>query len=508
MEHKPDLVRPEVRKMYWRSHFTFAAISLIPLCCLGLLFFFSVFPEAAGGGRAIAYGAAVILGLVFLLSILGYFVSLRNFRSYGDASQDPTRPFAYFAKVYILVSLIPLLCISLLLFIYIVPGLIRDQNYQLLFAIIGIVALSFLLSILGYVMTRRDLTGTFQTIQSSKNQLDDLVKLSTSISEVNNIDEVYDRIVQGARELVKVSGVYVFTRDNKGWVFRHQAGNEWSDFGPEATRFLEEARDQVYQGKKVLCFEGGPLARYFPDVRDTVQVLGAPLVFEDRCHGAIIMVNKETEAAAFRQADTDIIESLAMQAAISLDHAEFRETQINYFTHTIELLVLSMEGSLVPRDHLRNVARYAGIISRELNIPEDERRKIYFAALLHDVGMIKIRPEMHALPEHYKLHPIIGAEMIGRIVLWNDLVPIIRGHHENYDGSGYPDGLAGEAIPASARIIYIAESFDAMTNPNSYRSLLSYEAALDELKHYAGVRYDPRMVELFARHLGEHMLDG
>jgi putative nucleotidyltransferase with HDIG domain len=227
-------------------------------------------------------------------------------------------------------------------------------------------------------------------------------------------------------------------------------------------------------------------------------VLAVPLRFGEESRGILLLVHRLAGSGSFTGSDLELSASLSQQGAICLANAAFHETQINYFTHTIELLVLSMEGSIVPRRHLHNVASYAGILSRKLQLDDAERRRLHFAALLHDIGMIKIPADLKSVPEHYQLHPVIGAEMVSRIVLWNDLVPIIQYHHENFDGSGYPDRLAGDVIPLGARIVAIGESFDAMTNPESYRTALDFDNALDELRRGAGTRYDPLLVELFA----------
>ena len=115
--------------------------------------------------------------------------------------------------------------------------------------------------------------------------------------------------------------------------------------------------------------------------------------------------------------------------------------------------------------------------------------------------MVKVPADQKHDPENHRRHPLLGAELVGRITLWRELVPLIRSHHENLDGSGYPAGLAGEAIPLGARIIAIAESFDAMTNPNSYQIGRSFDEAFADLRRNAGSRYDPKLVEIFETEL-------
>jgi HD-GYP domain-containing protein (c-di-GMP phosphodiesterase class II) len=92
-------------------------------------------------------------------------------------------------------------------------------------------------------------------------------------------------------------------------------------------------------------------------------------------------------------------------------------------------------------------------------------------------------------------HASIGARMVGRIRLWQEVAPIVQCHHEWYDGNGYPEGLSGEAIPLEARIIAVCDAFDAMTSDSSYKAAISSEAALRELERSSGAQFDPRVVE-------------
>ncbi|MBP7864868.1 MAG: HD domain-containing protein [Acidobacteria bacterium] len=205
----------------------------------------------------------------------------------------------------------------------------------------------------------------------------------------------------------------------------------------------------------------------------------------------------EGEAPAARPAE----QGPAEEKSAEIRPSALDEVQINFFTHAVELLVMSLEGDMLPMSHLRNVARYADMMSRQVGLSEEERRQVHFAALLHDIGMVKIPRESRGNPNHFKLHPALGAQMVSRVHLWQDLVPAIRYHHENYDGTGYPDRLREEEIPLFARILSIAESFDAMTNTNTYRLAVSLPDALEELKKEAGKRYDPGLVDAFGQAL-------
>lgn len=132
---------------------------------------------------------------------------------------------------------------------------------------------------------------------------------------------------------------------------------------------------------------------------------------------------------------------------------------------------------------------------------------IRFCGLLHDIGKIGISDSLLNKPsplreEEYELikeHPIIGEQIVKEIKFLELGVPLIRHHHERYDGKGYPDGLEGEKIPLLARILTVADAFDAMVSTRPYRRALTFGEAKKELEQKAGTQFDPRIVKIFCK---------
>ena len=154
------------------------------------------------------------------------------------------------------------------------------------------------------------------------------------------------------------------------------------------------------------------------------------------------------------------------------------------------------------RGHADRVSRIAGAVAREIGLPEREIEQIELAGLLHDIGKIGVEDRILMKPirldpdetELMRRHPAYGAAILEPSAALRPLVPMVLSHHENFDGSGYPRGLKGEAIPLGARIIIVADAYEAMTSDRIYRKALGHEKAMAQLEKYKGIQFDPAVV--------------
>lgn len=153
--------------------------------------------------------------------------------------------------------------------------------------------------------------------------------------------------------------------------------------------------------------------------------------------------------------------------------------------------------------HCERVSRYVGAIARKLKIPEDQVEKLEYIGLMHDIGKIMIHSQIINKPgklderefREMSRHSAVGGEILRQIRLFGDGYSWVRHHHERFDGKGYPDGLKPPKLPREARIILVADSFDAMTSTRSYRRAMSVEMAVAELDRCAGIQFDPEIVK-------------
>ena len=175
---------------------------------------------------------------------------------------------------------------------------------------------------------------------------------------------------------------------------------------------------------------------------------------------------------------------------------------------TIEALALAIEAKdHTTHTHLQRVRTYAVEVAKDLNLPEPEIEALRAAALLHDIGKLAVPEQIINKPgkltpeefEKMKVHPLVGAEILERVSFPYPVAPIVRSHHERWDGSGYPEGLAGEQIPMGARILAAVDCLDALASHRQYRQALPLADAMARLRERSGTWFDPRVVEILER---------
>ena len=185
------------------------------------------------------------------------------------------------------------------------------------------------------------------------------------------------------------------------------------------------------------------------------------------------------------------------QRSVRLDEA---------YADTISSLVAALEAKdLYTKGHSVRVAEYAVLIAKSMGIAAEHVRRIEYAALLHDVGKVGVSRRVLAKESRLsdveyaeiKKHPAIGAHIVADVPYLMDLVPMIEHHHERFDGGGYGDGTAGTDIPIEARILAVADSYDAMTSARPYKQARSHQEALRELRDCSGTQFDPDVVAAF-----------
>jgi HD-GYP domain-containing protein (c-di-GMP phosphodiesterase class II) len=238
--------------------------------------------------------------------------------------------------------------------------------------------------------------------------------------------------------------------------------------------------------------------------------IAAPLLDGEEPFGAVCAVWRHERR--FAPADLERMGRLTKQASLAIHKARQHRIVEEVTFDTVLTLADAIEGrAAYTTGHVGRIVAYADIIARSLHIPEGEVRAIRYGAALHDVGMLGVPDDILQRPgrltpeemEQLRMHPYHGSRLCKRAGFLSGLTPIIYHHHERFDGKGYPEGLRGPAIPLGARIVAVADAYDAMTTERPYRQALSEEEAAEALRREAGHQLDPDIVDAFLEAMEE-----
>ncbi len=253
----------------------------------------------------------------------------------------------------------------------------------------------------------------------------------------------------------------------------------------------------------------------------------APSYFAGACIAAGLLVVFGEQVGVAVLFGTPIAYFIYHSYAASLARAEEKQQHIEalqenrahlagLYLATIKSLALAIDAKdQYTHQHILRVQRYAMATAREMGLGGDELEGLNTGALLHDIGKLGVPEYVLLKPgrltdEEFakiKRHPEIGAAILDAVQFPWPVLPVVKHHHEKWDGTGYPAGLAGEAIPRTARILSVADVYDALTSSRSYREAWAHERALDAIIHDAGTHFDPVVVDAFARVIGDVVAD-
>jgi HD-GYP domain-containing protein (c-di-GMP phosphodiesterase class II) len=236
------------------------------------------------------------------------------------------------------------------------------------------------------------------------------------------------------------------------------------------------------------------------------QILVHPLTRDGEQLGFLIAGGKCGDDPQVSSHETKLMESISGMLGAALENAELYHRQHLTFMGTIKALSGAIDAKdQYTRGHSERVAMLSSMLALKVGFSEEEAERIRISGLVHDLGKIGVPESVLCKParltddefELIKMHPTIGYEIIKDIPDLCDLLPGVLHHHERWDGNGYPAGLAGEDIPRMARIMALADTFDAMSSNRAYRSGLDREKVFAEFRKCAGSQFDPELVEPF-----------
>ena len=230
-----------------------------------------------------------------------------------------------------------------------------------------------------------------------------------------------------------------------------------------------------------------------------------PLKTPKRVIGVLNLVRAQN-TISFSKLDLEIINVLASQASISIENARLYQNIRDNYLKTVRGFALAVEAKdKYTHGHSENVMKFTVILAKHLGLSGKDIEQIKYAGLLHDIGKIGVDEAILNKPgkltpkefEQIKKHPELGSRILSNMPFFESLVPLIKYHHEFYNGKGYPEGLSGEKIPYGARLLSVADAFEAMTSNRPYRKALSNEVAFSIMRKEKSNQFDPKIVEAF-----------
>jgi response regulator RpfG family c-di-GMP phosphodiesterase len=277
-------------------------------------------------------------------------------------------------------------------------------------------------------------------------------------------------------------------------------GSEYGDFAPHS--FVDH-----YTAFSTLLEQGNKGARFFavPPAVPLVSLVSVPLRMKTRLLGWIVVASF-TKQKRFNEGHRKLLSIVGSRAAAAIENARLYEDLRATFQQTIQGLARAIDKmDRYTAGHSERVAIYATQLAHKLALPPDVVEIVRQSALMHDIGKIGCvmnlnKPGKLTQDEYeiFKRHPTYGREILDPIRFLHPLIPGVHLHHERWDGRGYPLGLKGKEVPLIARIIAVADTYDAMTSDRAYRRALPHEVAVGEIERCSGTQFDTEVARAFA----------
>ena len=360
--------------------------------------------------------------------------------------------------------------------------------------------------------TGEQLTEAKRKLVQSISELDTINKISKAVTSILDIDELLSLCLgEINRKLnVKHSSIMLINEKRNQLLVRASLGYRSSQVLGNTQKIDEGVAGRVVQDKKpILVKDIRRDDRFNRNERldyKTKSFVSVPLIIRERVLGVINVIGKIAEED-FCESDVNLLCTIADQVSVAIENAKLYKTLEENCFNIVKLLADSLEAkNRYSSGHSQRVSEYSSVIANIMGVSANEKNTLFHAALLHDIGKIGISELIFNKPgklddaeyETIKSHPVKSEEIIKPLGFLERAICHIRGHHESFDGSGYPDGLGGKDLPLLTKIMRVADAFDAMTSVRTYRPSIKTSDAILELKRMSGKQFDPEVVDAFS----------
>lgn len=341
-----------------------------------------------------------------------------------------------------------------------------------------------------------------------------LYKVSEAIQASLSLDQVLETVADSCLSEVQSDLVSTWLSDGEGGFFERQ--HIRSSLIPEETNLGALDHEKIiehFRAEQTLLEQSARGLRFFlaPPERPLSSLVAVPLRIGPRFLGFIALVSF-TKSRRFEEGQRKLLSIIASRAAAAIENARLYQDLQDTFQQTIQGLAKAIDKmDRYTSGHSDRVALYAVYLARHLGLSPEHIEIVRQSALMHDIGKIGCvlnlnKPGKLTNDEYevFKKHPIFGRDILDPIKFLHPLIPGVHLHHERWDGRGYPLKLKGNDIPLIARIISIADTYDAMTSDRSYRRALPHEVALAEIERCASTQFDPDLAANFTENIDNY----
>lgn len=345
-------------------------------------------------------------------------------------------------------------------------------------------------------------------------ELSTLYDMSRALGSTLDLDTMLGATLDAAMHSFAVDSGYVVLRDQTSGEIELRAWRGTGDRPIDGNAVRASMSEWVVRQGRPLIFnpsQENDAVENVDAVTGALAALCVPLVSVDVVVGAIA-VGSHDRSVRFTGEDVRLLSTIANHVTIAIGNTELFASVQDAYLATVRALAAAVDAKEpYMRDHSGRVAVFARATAERMGLSHDQRTAIEMAAYLHDIGKIGISEQILRKPgpldedeqATMRHHPLIGANILRPVAFPWSIGPVVRHHHEHFDGSGYPAGLKGEEIPLLARVLSVADAYEAMIADRPYRHRLLVDDAIAELRRCAGTDFDPRVVEALVEVLTE-----
>ena len=337
-----------------------------------------------------------------------------------------------------------------------------------------------------------------------------LVRAGYHLSRIGSIKELLQSILDDSVTVFNAQQGAIFLFDEAQRGLSAKALSSLRGEGPSNTVFSQTLAGRCFEkGESILCSDVHNFQELPVPVGGPMNFIICALLRSPRKKLGVLYLSRGAGDGEFTKEDLDLADALAASISTGIECAQLVEKHREPFLVKASAFVRRAMELRDPRvgRHLDRVQMYCAWLAEELGLPAAERQTLHVAACMHDLGKL-VAPDA-TLENEYPLNEgeladlrdqlIKGEALAEALPDMEPVLPIIRGHHEHWDGTGYPEGLAGENIPLLARILAVANALDTMISERPYRSAKTFDDAISELSNKAGKQFDPKVVQVFLR---------